>query len=78
VSHPEVSRTGAGFECRGWTAAIAAGGGKWLEVSGSGDALDGLRALCAAAWSADGDQAFRAPEARQAADAAVRKIGLAG
>lgn len=77
ASHPEVTRTGAGFECGGWTVAIAAAGGNWLEVAGSGDALDGLRALCAAAWSADGDQAIRAPEARQAAEAAVAKIGLA-
>jgi glycerol 3-phosphatase-2 len=49
--HPAVSRTGNAFRCGGWAA-------RWLAsdrlgLDGSGDLLDGLRALCAAAWSAD-------------------------
>lgn len=33
---------------RGWTAAVRRDG---LVLEGEGEALDGLRALCAAAWS---------------------------
>jgi len=52
-SHPEiVTEGGGGFSCGGWTAVTAAGGDGWLTVSGSGAWIDGLRALCAAAWSA--------------------------
>jgi glycerol 3-phosphatase-2 len=68
VSHPEVTPSGGGFRCEGWTARLAAGGGK-LELSGSGDPVDGLRALCGAAWSG-GDVT---PEA---AAAAVGELGL--
>jgi glycerol-1-phosphatase len=51
TSQPEVSQAGDGeFGCGGWTARLTADGGK-LELSGSGDPVDGLRALCAAAWS---------------------------
>jgi glycerol 3-phosphatase-2 len=39
------------FSCGGWTARRPAGNGP-LELTGSGDPVDGLRALCAAAWSA--------------------------
>ncbi|MEE4546230.1 HAD-IIA family hydrolase [Streptomyces sp. V4-01] len=49
---PEVDTAGEGFGCGGWTA--AAGDGV-LTVDGSGEPLDGLRALCAAAWTAAGD-----------------------
>ena len=52
ASHPEVTGSGAGFSCGGWTAAARATGDGWLTVSGSGEWLDGLRALSAAAWSA--------------------------
>jgi HAD superfamily hydrolase (TIGR01450 family) len=54
VPHPEVTPgRGGDFSCAGWTARRASGQGE-LELSGSGDPVDGLRALCAAAWSADG------------------------
>ncbi len=77
VSHPDVTRSGAQFSCGGWIA--AAGGEEWLTVSGSGNKLDGLRALCAAAWSADGAGAGDSGNAaRQAAESAVRQIGFAG
>ncbi len=54
VAHPQVERRsgGGGFGCGGWTARA---GRKALEVDGSGDPADGLRALCAAAWTAAGD-----------------------
>jgi glycerol 3-phosphatase-2 len=52
---PEVSADGSGkFRCGGWTARLTdgTGGPDRLEIDGSGAAIDGLRALCAAAWSA--------------------------
>jgi glycerol-1-phosphatase len=77
ASHPPVSRTAgpAGFSCGGWTVAPAAatGGDGWLTVSGSGAWLDGLRALCAAAWSA-GPPAGGPQEQRQAAEAVLAAI----
>ncbi|WP_030187455.1 HAD hydrolase-like protein [Streptomyces violaceorubidus] len=42
-----------GFGCGGWTAKA---GGERLELGGDGTALDGLRALCAAAWTAGGER----------------------
>jgi glycerol 3-phosphatase-2 len=50
TGHPEVSRGHGGFQCGGWTAELDAEAGQ-LRLSGSGDPMDGLRALCAAAWS---------------------------
>ena len=41
-----------GFRCGGWRARA---GGAELVLEGDGDAVDGLRALCAAAWTAAGD-----------------------
>ncbi|MEU3823501.1 HAD-IIA family hydrolase [Streptomyces sp. NPDC030392] len=55
TGQPEVTATGAGgFRCGGWTAAVD---GEALVLDGGGEALDGLRALCAAAWTAAGDGA---------------------
>jgi glycerol 3-phosphatase-2 len=59
--HPEVSASSGGFGCQGWTAQRGPGG--TLQVTGSGQPIDGLRALCAAAWSAGdvtADQAHNA------------------
>ena len=50
-SHPAVDGDGTMFRCGGWTARYA-GPGEPLAMDGSGDSMDGLRALCAAAWSA--------------------------
>jgi glycerol-1-phosphatase len=47
--HPGVSAADGGYRCRGWAARRTAGGR--LELSGSGDRIDALRALAAAAWS---------------------------
>ncbi|MFJ4684037.1 HAD hydrolase-like protein [Streptomyces sp. NPDC088789] len=52
TGQPEVTASGDGFRCGGWTARAGAGR---LELDGDGGALDGLRALCAAAWTAAGD-----------------------
>ncbi|MEV5315085.1 MULTISPECIES: HAD hydrolase-like protein [unclassified Streptomyces] len=52
VGQPEVVEAGDGFRCGGWTAVA---GRERLELEGEGAALDGLRALCAAAWTVAGD-----------------------
>ncbi|MFD7840301.1 HAD hydrolase-like protein [Streptomyces sp. NPDC059761] len=65
TGQPEVVAAGEGFRCGGWTAVAAAG---VLELRGEGegegepvdrldplDPVDGLRALCAAAWTQAGD-----------------------
>jgi len=60
--HPEVSNVGGAFGCGGWTA-------RWtedqLELSGDGERIDGLRALCAAAWATEGVSAESARSATQ-------------
>ena len=87
-SHPEITRSGAGanggsftggaFSCGGWTAATAATRADgWLTVSGGGAWIDGLRALCAAAWSA-GPPSGSADEQRRAAEAILTAIEPAG
>jgi glycerol-1-phosphatase len=53
AAQPEVSPGDDGVRCGGWTARLDRDADK-LELSGSGDALDGLRALCGAAWSGGG------------------------
>ncbi|MFF4792482.1 MULTISPECIES: HAD-IIA family hydrolase [unclassified Streptomyces] len=53
TGQPEITREGDGFRCGGWTATADTG----LELNGDGEALDGLRALCAAAWTAAGEDA---------------------
>ncbi|MFC7897690.1 HAD hydrolase-like protein [Streptomyces sp. NPDC057381] len=51
---PEVTEDGGeGFRCGGWTATA---GAERLELEGDGAVLDGLRALCAAAWTAGGEE----------------------
>lgn len=49
--HPPVAADQGTFRCGGWTARRADGDPPFV-LDGSGDATDGLRALCAAAWSA--------------------------
>jgi glycerol-1-phosphatase len=71
ASHPEVTRSDAEFGCGGWR--VTVGEGARLAVGGSGEPLDGLRALCAAAWSAHGF----APD-REAVAAALLDVGLTG
>ncbi|MFI6865114.1 HAD-IIA family hydrolase [Streptomyces sp. NPDC050421] len=52
TGQPEVTRTDEAYACGGWTASVR---GEALVLEGDGDALDGLRALCGAAWSHAGD-----------------------
>jgi HAD superfamily hydrolase (TIGR01450 family) len=49
TGHPEVTSAEDGFACGGWTAREADG---VLQLTGAGERYDGLRALCAAAWTA--------------------------
>jgi glycerol-1-phosphatase len=75
ASHPDVTRSGRAFGCRGWTA--VADDRHRLTISGSGSPLDGLRALCAAAWSGDGlDLESGDDRARQMAEALVHRVGF--
>ena len=48
---PPVTRADGGFRCGGW---LARPGPGQVELAGAGEPIDGLRALCAAAWSAAG------------------------
>ncbi|MCX4397528.1 HAD hydrolase-like protein [Streptomyces sp. NBC_00264] len=52
TGQPEVAESGEGFRCGGWTASVR---GDELVLAGDGDVLDGLRALCGAAWTYTGD-----------------------
>jgi hypothetical protein len=60
--HPEVTSTDGAFSCGGWTATAH---GVQLELTGGGEHIDGLRALCAAAWATDGVTAESARSAIQ-------------
>jgi HAD superfamily hydrolase (TIGR01450 family) len=74
ASHPEITSSGAGFACGGWTVVPAAkGAAGWLAVSGAGAWIDGLRALCAAAWSA-GPPSGDPQEQRRTAEAVLTAI----
>jgi glycerol 3-phosphatase-2 len=48
--HPPVTPAAGGFRCAAWHARWQAPG--TLTLTGDGDPMDALRALCAAAWSA--------------------------
>ena len=62
-SQPAVSSEGGAFGCGGWTARWTDDG--QLEMSGRGARIDGLRALCAAAWSRHGLSADHIKQALQ-------------
>lgn len=68
TGQPEVTENGGGFGCGGWTAAVRGGE---LALEGDGDVLDGLRALCGAAWSYAGEGACRLDAGK-----AVARLGL--
>ncbi|MEE1669493.1 HAD-IIA family hydrolase [Streptomyces sp. WAC07094] len=63
TGQPEVLAVDGGFRCGGWTAtdaSSAAGEAPGsLRLEGEGETLDGLRALCAAAWTAAGEGVCR-------------------
>ena len=60
MAHPDVAGEGSGYRCAGWLARVRDGE---LTVDGSGDPIDGLRALCAASWAADRPGALDAASA---------------
>ena len=64
--HPEISAEDGAFGCRGWTARMR---GDRLELDGDGERIDGLRALCAAAWNPDA-----AADEKGAAQAALQRL----
>ncbi|MBT2871603.1 HAD hydrolase-like protein [Streptomyces cellulosae] len=68
TGQPEVVEEGGAFRCGGWTARAGAGR---LELDGDGAPLDGLRALCAAAWTAAGEEACGLD-----AEKALARLGL--
>lgn len=68
TGQPEVTETAGGFGCGGWTAAVRADA---LVLEGDGDVLDGLRALCGAAWSYAGEGACGLDAGK-----AVARLGL--
>lgn len=69
TGQPEVTGDADdGFRCGGWTATA---GEDRLELEGDGGALDGLRALCAAAWTAGGEEGCRLDSGK-----ALARLGL--
>ncbi|MER0444853.1 HAD-IIA family hydrolase [Streptomyces sp. Edi4] len=54
TGQPEVTEGRGEFGCGGWTASVTEGE---FALDGEGEAMDGLRALCAAAWNHAGDGA---------------------
>ncbi|NED33072.1 HAD hydrolase-like protein [Streptomyces sp. SID8499] len=68
TGQPEITREGDGFRCGGWTASA---GEDRLDLAGDGQPLDGLRALCAAAWTAGGESACGLD-----AEKALARLGL--
>jgi glycerol-1-phosphatase len=62
--HPAAAGEDGGFACGGWRARVDGG---QLAVTGTGSLVDGLRAVCCAAWSVGGVSA-------QAAEAAVADL----
>ena len=66
TSHPPVVTAGGEFSCGGWSARLNDAG---LDLAGTGEPIDGLRALCAAAWSGG-------PVTGDAAAAALRRLEL--
>ncbi|WP_030977330.1 HAD hydrolase-like protein [Streptomyces sp. NRRL S-1824] len=68
TGQPEVTETAGGFGCGGWTAAVR---GDELVLEGDGEVLDGLRALCGAAWTYAGEGACGLDAGK-----AVARLGL--
>lgn len=65
---PPVTGEGDGFRCGGWVASVIEDA---FVLDGQGSPLDGLRALCAAAWTAAGDGTCTADAGK-----ALARIGL--
>jgi HAD superfamily hydrolase (TIGR01450 family) len=67
--HPEVTSQDGHITCRGWTASWD---GSKLDLSGDGDRIDGLRALCVAAWSRD--DLISGNTAAEAIDSVLKRV----
>jgi glycerol-1-phosphatase len=74
--YPEVARTDDGFACGGWTALRQPSG--QLTLKGTGAPIDGLRALCPAAWEASDSPDGAQPLTARHADAALAELAAAG
>lgn len=73
--YPQITVADGGRACGGWTARWEGGpdgpaGSAYIALSGEGDPYDGLRALCAAAWSRP------EPASPQAVAPALDRLGL--
>ncbi|MDQ8708252.1 HAD hydrolase-like protein [Streptomyces sp. LHD-70] len=68
TGQPEVAADGDGFRCGSF---VARAGAEVLELDGDGEPMDGLRALCAAAWTVAG-----AGECGLDAGKALARLGL--
>lgn len=68
TGQPEVTAAGDAFRCGDWTALAR---GEALVLEGDGDALDGLRALCGAAWTQAGEGSCGLDAAK-----AIARLGL--
>jgi HAD superfamily hydrolase (TIGR01450 family) len=74
--HPAPEKSTAeeagSYSCGGWTARRD---GDRLELTGQGERIDGLRALCAAAWAADAEEPDAEGLSEDAVRAAVERLG---
>ncbi len=70
--HPGITETEAGFGCGGWTARLD---GDRLDLAGGGQRIDGLRALCAAAWSAASSETSVPSVQAESLHAAIERLG---
>jgi HAD superfamily hydrolase (TIGR01450 family) len=79
VPHPAPRPDAGGWTCGGWRAHGQPDGQLRLVLDGSGDPVDALRALCAAAWSTGAaGEAGEVRSAGAAAEATLGWLGLAG
>jgi HAD superfamily hydrolase (TIGR01450 family) len=72
VEHPRPVRSGDRWTCAGWSVTRTADG---LRLGGSGEAIDALRTLTAAAWAPEAPAPAVRPDGPDAA-AALQELGL--
>lgn len=72
--YPDVTQTESGAACGGWTASVGDDG--TVAVKGQGAAIDGLRALAAAAWTAQDRRGSLDPGQVAEALSALASAGL--
>jgi HAD superfamily hydrolase (TIGR01450 family) len=74
--YPAITRQDDEFACGGWTAARQADG--QFTLKGAGEGIDGLRALCAAAWSASAHGETDSDLTASQIQAALAELAAAG